>query len=67
MAMLFYPVDMSVFKGPNKDPKFKERIQEVQKRMGVPATGILLSQQFETLRNAAATIEEQKVYPPPGW
>ena len=66
MAMLLYPVDMSVFSIPEKDVKFKEHIKQLQKRMDAPQTGLLLKEQFDVLSNAASTLMERKVFPPPG-
>jgi hypothetical protein len=36
MANLLYPVDMSLFIGPEKDGKFRELIKALQKQMGAP-------------------------------
>ncbi len=66
LAMLLYPVNMAVFDNPDKDPKFKDQIRELQKRMGVMPTGVLLQGQFDALTKTAKIIDEPPVYPPAG-
>jgi hypothetical protein len=38
MANLLYPVDISMFIGPDNDPKFRELIIALQRQMDVPPT-----------------------------
>jgi hypothetical protein len=66
MANLLYPVDMSSFVRPEKDPKFRELIVTLQRQMGEAATGILTSGQFDKLQEAARNIDENAVYVAPG-
>ncbi|MEO8008214.1 MAG: hypothetical protein ABI728_06795 [Betaproteobacteria bacterium] len=66
MAHLLYPVDMAEFKTPDRDPKFRAQIMELQARMGEQKTGVLLAGQFEKLDRAAATLNERRIFPPIG-
>lgn len=66
MANLLYPVDMASFVRPEKDAKFREQIVNLQKQMGAPPTGILTSDQFDRLAEAAGDIDDRPIgtYPP---
>jgi hypothetical protein len=57
MAKLLYPVDLSTFLRPEKDTRFRDLIMVLQKQMGASATGILTSDQFNRLGQAAREIE----------
>ena len=59
MANLLYPVDVASFARPEKDPKFRDLIIVLQKQMGVPATGILTSDQFDRLEEAGHDIDDR--------
>jgi hypothetical protein len=61
MANLLYPVDMTSFVRPEKDVKFREQIITLQKQMGEPATGILTSDQFGRLAEAARDIDDRAI------
>jgi hypothetical protein len=62
MANLLYPVDMSSFVRPEKDPKFRELVVTLQKQMGEAATGTLTNGQFDKLQEAARNIDENAIY-----
>jgi hypothetical protein len=66
MASLLYPVDLSLFVRPEKDPKFRDLVTVLQKQMGETATGILTYGQFDKLLEAARNIDEIGVGLPPG-
>ena len=66
MAALLYPVDLSVFARPEKDPKFRATITALQKQMGETTTGILTSGQFDRLHEAARNLDEIGVGVGPG-
>jgi hypothetical protein len=66
MANLLYPVDMSSFVGPDKDGKFRDLIMALQKQIGVPATGILTSEQFDRLAEASRDIDAPLIASSPG-
>jgi hypothetical protein len=61
MANLLYPVDMGSFARPETDAKFRAQIIALQKRMGVPATGILTRDEFGRLAQAASDIDDRSV------
>jgi hypothetical protein len=62
MANLLYPVDMSSFVRPEKDPKFRELVSVLQKQMGEATTGILTNSQFVKVQEAARNIDEMQVH-----
>jgi hypothetical protein len=64
MANLLYRVDMASFARPEKDQKFRDVIMVLQKQMGVPATGILTSNQFDRLAVAAHNVDDAPVLLP---
>jgi len=66
MANLLYPVDMTSFDRPEKDEKFRQQIITLQKQMGEPTTGILTSDQFMRLAEAARDIDDRPVGAYPG-
>jgi hypothetical protein len=67
MASLLYPVDLSLFVRPEKDPKFRALITTLQKQMvGETATGILTYGQFDKLHEAARNLDEIGVGVGPG-
>jgi hypothetical protein len=66
MAALMYPVDMGSTNGPDRDPKFKDQIKGLQKRMDAPQTGVLLQSQFDRLLAAAKTVQGHRAFPPVG-
>jgi hypothetical protein len=57
MATLLYPVDLSTFSRPEKDPKFRDLIVVLQKQMGAQPTGSLTVAQFNRLSDAADNID----------
>src|SRR5262245_35239712 len=61
MANLVYPVDMTSFVRPEKDPKLRELISALQKQMGEASTGVLTYRQFSKLQDAASSIDEHPV------
>jgi hypothetical protein len=63
MANLLYPVDMSSFIAPDKDERFREMIMTLQKRMGVPATGVLTMGEFDRMAEASRNLEAPVVTP----
>jgi hypothetical protein len=66
MASLLYPVDMTSFVRPERDPKIRELIVALQKQIGEPTTGILTYGQFSRLQDAARGIDERQVAVAPG-
>jgi len=66
MAALLYPVDMSTFTGPDKDEKFRGLIMVLQKQMGAPMSGVLTSDQFNLLAEAAKDISGPLIAPEMG-
>ena len=66
MANLLYPVDMTSFVRPEKDPRLRELIVALQKQMGGVATGVLTYGQFSKLQDAARSIDEKPVIVGPG-
>jgi hypothetical protein len=63
MANLLYPVDMSTFATPERDAKFRDLIIVLQKQMGDQATGVLTSDQFDRLSQAAHDINARFAVP----
>jgi len=57
MANLLYPVDMSSLNGPDKDAKFRDLIIILQQQMGVSPTGVLTTEQFLKLEEAARYVD----------
>jgi hypothetical protein len=57
MANLLYPVDMSSFKGPDNDTKFRDLIKVLQQQMGAPPTGVLTVEQFYRLAEASRYLD----------
>jgi hypothetical protein len=66
MANLLYPVDMTSFVRPEKDPKLRDQIVALQKRMGEATTGVLTYGQFSKLQDAARAIDERPTTVAPG-
>jgi hypothetical protein len=66
MANLLYPVDLTLFVRPEKDPKLRELIIALQKQMGETTTGGLTYKQFSKLQDAALSIDENQVNVAPG-
>jgi hypothetical protein len=66
MAALLYPVDLSSFARPEKDPKFSALVVALQKQMGETPTGILTFGQFDKLHEAARDLDGIEVSLPPG-
>jgi hypothetical protein len=66
MANLLYPVDLTSFVRPEKDPKLRELIVALQKQMGEATTGVLTYRQFSKLQDAARSIDEMQVNVAPG-
>jgi len=66
MANLLYPVDMTSFVRPEKDPKLRELIVLLQRQMGEATTGVLTFRQFSKLQDAARGIDEVQVTVAPG-
>jgi hypothetical protein len=66
MAALLYPVELSSFVRPEKDPKFRQLVVALQNQMGDQATGILTYGQFNRLYDAALSIDEREVSLGPG-
>lgn len=66
MAALLYPVELSSFIRPEKDPKFRQLVVTLQNQMGEDATGILTYGQFNRLYDAAHSIDEKEVSLGPG-
>jgi hypothetical protein len=66
MAALLYPVELSSFVRPEKDPKFRHLVVALQNQMGEEATGILTYGQFNRLDDAAHSIDEREVSLGPG-
>jgi hypothetical protein len=63
MANLLYPVDMTTFAKPEDDAKFRDLIIVLQKQMGAQATGVLTSDQFDRLSQAAHDINARFAVP----
>jgi hypothetical protein len=61
MATLLYPVDLSSLKPPEQDEGFKQLIKMLQRQMGDPDTGVLTSDQFFRLSDAARDIDARPV------
>lgn len=61
MANLLYPVDMASFERPEKDEKFRLLIVALQKQMGALPTGILTSDEFDRLAEAAHDIDDRYI------
>jgi hypothetical protein len=66
MASLMYPVDLTSFVRPEKDPKLRDLIFALQKQMGEVANGVLTYDQFSRLQDAALSIDERSVAVAPG-
>jgi hypothetical protein len=66
LASLLYPVDMTSFVRPERDPKLHDLIVALQKQMGEAATGVLTYGQFSKLQDAARSIDEMQVNVAPG-
>ncbi|HXE13026.1 MAG TPA: hypothetical protein VN633_12950 [Bryobacteraceae bacterium] len=66
MAALLYPVELSSFVRPEKDPKFRQLVVALQNQMEEKATGILTYGQFNRLHDAAHSIDEREVTLGPG-
>jgi len=61
MASLLYPVDMSSFVRPEKDAKFRDVIMLLQKQMGAQPTGIMTSNEYDRLAQAARDLEDRPI------
>ena len=57
MANLLYPVDMSSFAPPDKDPKFRDLIVVLQQQMEDAPTGVLTLDEFNRLTKASRDID----------
>lgn len=66
MSALLYPVDLSSFVRPEKDPKFLQLVIALQNQMGEPATGHLTYGQFKRLDDASHDIDARPVALAPG-
>src|SRR2546430_2137078 len=65
MAQLLYPVDLTKFDAPARDPQFLALVKELQKQMRVQATGILTEDQYRRLSDAARRIDDVMIGLPP--
>ena len=66
MANLLYPVDLTLFVRPEKDPTFRQLIVALQKQMRETTTGVLTYSQFAKIQDAARSIYEMQVNVAPG-